>query len=69
MNERETRERFEYAWENTRILRGVERGLYTFGDTTLPYFVVSEATLNNNHTVVREGEVIVKRPLIYTPNP
>ena len=67
MTEREVREQFEYAWKNTKIIRHVERSLFTFGDSTLPYYIVAEAILNKNHTVVREGEVVVKRPMVYTP--
>ncbi len=63
------REKFEQAWTKTRILRAVERKLFTFGDTRMPYFLVAESLVNRGDTVVRRGEVVVERPLIYAPGP
>lgn len=62
-------DKFEKAWRKTRILRPVERKLFTFGDTRLPYFLVAESLVNKGDTVVREGEVVVQRPIIFTPRP
>lgn len=61
------REKIEYVWNNTKILRNVEKNLFTFGDTVLPYFLIAELVKDKPSTFVKEGEVIIKRPLIYTP--
>lgn len=60
-------EKFEQIWKQTKILRPVDRKLFTFGDTHLPYILVADSVVNRGDTVVREGEVVVKRPLIYAP--
>ena len=60
------REKIEYVWNNTKILRNVEKNLFTFGDTVLPYFLIAELVKDKPSTFVKEGEVIIKRPLIYT---
>jgi hypothetical protein len=64
-----TWEQFEKIWKETRILRHVDKALFTFGDSYLPYFLVARSVVNEGDTVIREGEVIVKKPVIITPTP
>ena len=64
-----TKEKFEYVWKNTEILKVAERTLFTFGDTGLPYLFLARSLTKDTDTVVREGEVTVKRPLVIKPHP
>lgn len=62
-----------FAWEKalreTNIIRSRVTGLQTFGETQVPYILLSPSTINEGDTVVRTGEVIVHRPsLILPPN-
>ena len=63
------KEKFEYVWKNTEILKVAERTLFTFGDTGLPYLFIARSLTKGTDTVVREGEVTVKRPLVIKPHP
>lgn len=65
--EEKLKEKFEYVWKNTEVLKPAERTLFTFGDTGLPYVLVAKSLLREGDTVVREGEVITKRPLVLKP--
>jgi hypothetical protein len=61
------------AWEKalraTEIIRSRITGLQTFGETQVPYILLSPSTINAGDTVVRTGEVMVHRPsLILPPN-
>ena len=58
------RAKFEQAWGETEIIRSAHRTLFTFGDTRLPYIIVSESLVNKPDVVVREGEMVIKRPVI-----
>jgi len=67
-NDFEREEFFHKMWESVRIERGVEYSLFTFGDSELPYFLVTPAD-NENHTVaVRQGQVTITRARILTPD-
>ncbi len=59
------------AWEKaltrTEILRSRMQGLATFSDTHVPYIMLSESSVHLNDTVVRRGEVVVRRPSIILP--
>ena len=60
---------WEKALRETRIIRSRVTGLQTFGETHVPYILLSPSTINEGDTVVRTGEVIVHRPsLILPPN-
>jgi hypothetical protein len=59
--------RFREAWEAVRIERGVEYSLFTFGESLLPYFLVSGARKPGTPVSIRRGEVKITRPLIITP--
>lgn len=65
-------ERIRQAVEHTRILRAPKQSLYTFGTTSIYYYlltepVYSELTKDSAETVIREGRVIAERPKIVTP--
>lgn len=59
--------RFRAAWESIRIARPVHVGLFTFGESDLPYFLVCKPAESGGTVSVRKGEVKVTRPLIITP--
>ena len=60
--------RFRDAWEAVRIERGVPYSLFTFGESKLPYFLVSGARQPGTPVSIRQGEVKITRPLIITPD-
>ena len=65
-------ERIREAIERTQILRAPKQNLYTFGTTSIYYYLVtepaySEILKNTAETVIREGKVIAERPKIVTP--
>ena len=60
---------WEQALRETNIVRSRVIGLQTFGETQVPYILLSPSTINEGDTVVRTGEVLVHRPsLILPPN-
>lgn len=60
-------ERFRRIWERIEIRRPVHYSLFTFGESSLPYFLVCEPPSGEMVRVVR-GDVRVTRPLIITPD-
>jgi hypothetical protein len=68
----ESEERIKNAVMNTRIIRLPKQSLATFGNTSIYYYLVAEATYNEivkgEETVIREGRVIAERPKIVTPS-
>ncbi|MFC1939684.1 hypothetical protein ACFLXO_03235 [Chloroflexota bacterium] len=65
-------EKIKYAVQHTQILRAPKQSLYTFGTTSIYYYLVtkpvySEMVKDINETVIREGRVIAERPRIVTP--
>jgi hypothetical protein len=65
-------ERIKNAVLNTEILRTPKQSLYTFGITTISYYLITqpayaEKDVPVTETVVREGKVIAERPRIVTP--
>jgi len=62
------RERFFHQlWESVRIERSVRFSLFTFGDSDLPYFLVT-ASGDADTVSVRQGQVTVSRARILTPD-
>lgn len=59
---------FHELWESVRIEREVRFSLFTFGDSQLPYFLVTPADNDNGTVAVRQGEVTVSRARILTPD-
>jgi hypothetical protein len=58
--------RFKRQWDSVRIARNVHCGLFTFGDSDLPYYLVCGPSDEEDCVVVKRGEVKVTRPLIVT---
>ena len=62
---------FEEMWgkalKNTEIIRTRVRSLSMIGDTSVPYLLLSESSINIGDTIVRKGEVLVQRPSLFIP--
>lgn len=61
-------QRFREAWEAVKIERPVHYGLFTFGDSVLPYFLVCSEKTPGKPVSVTKGEVRISRPRIITPD-
>ncbi|MDA0834610.1 MAG: hypothetical protein O2955_16800 [Planctomycetota bacterium] len=61
-------QRFLKAWNSVKIERSVNYGLFTFGESVLPYFLVCGAPKTGGTVTVTRGDVRVTRPLILTPD-
>ncbi len=61
-------QQFRAAWDSVRIERPVEYTLFTFGDSDLPYFLVTGGAEKGQNVTIRQGEVTVTRPRIITPD-
>lgn len=64
--------RIKEAIERTEILRAPKQSLYTFGTTTIYYYLLTEPAYSEPakdvlETVIREGKVTAERPKIVTP--
>lgn len=61
----------EYLWEkaqkNTEIIRGRIKALATFEYTNVPYLFLAESVVNEGHTLIRKGKVIIDKPIIFLP--
>jgi len=61
----------EHTWEKARdkteIVRGRAKALSTFSHTAVPYIFLAESSVNEGNTVIREGKVIVEKPMIVLP--
>jgi hypothetical protein len=65
-------EKIRNAVLSTEILRTPKQSLYTFGITTISYYLITQPVYSDpeaqaNETVIREGKVIANRPRIVTP--
>lgn len=58
---------WEKAREKTEIVRGRVKSLATFRRTDVPYVFLAESAVNEGHTVIRKGKVIVEKPMILLP--
>jgi glutaredoxin len=58
---------WEKAQEKTEVIRGRVKALSTFGSTQVPYIFLGESAVNEGHTVVRQGKVIIEKPMILLP--
>ncbi|MCA9037395.1 MAG: hypothetical protein KDA91_19800 [Planctomycetaceae bacterium] len=61
-------QRLREAWGQVRIERPVEYGLFTFGDSDLPYFLVTSSSQKEGTVSIRQGQVTVSRARIITPD-
>lgn len=59
---------FRQAWEAVEIRRPVSYGLFTFGESVLPYYLVCAARTPGGTVSIRKGEVRITRPTIVTPD-
>lgn len=66
-NQFDREQRFRDAWEAVKIERPVHYGLFTFGESELPYFLVCDSSKPGALVEITRGEVRVKRPTIITP--
>lgn len=58
---------FRRLWESVRIERGVSYSLFTFGDSDLPYFLVTPQDREDT-VCVRQGQITISRAKIITPD-
>lgn len=59
---------FWYAVHNTTVIKAPRRHLETFGQTFMPYSLISELMDSVNRVRVREGRIKAFRPEIITPS-
>jgi hypothetical protein len=59
---------FQYAVENTQILRAPQRRIETFGQTSFRFYLVSELMDDVDKVRVRDGHLHAERPQIITPD-
>jgi hypothetical protein len=58
---------FQYALENTEVIRPPEKRLETFSTTIFNYILITEDMDQINLSKVREGSIHSERPQIITP--
>ena len=58
---------WEKAEKKTEVVRGRVKALATFSHTVVPYTFLAESAVNEGNTVIREGKVIVEKPMIILP--
>lgn len=59
---------FQYAIENTQILRAPQSRISTFGHTTFRFYLVTELMDSVGQVRVRDGQLHAERPQIITPD-
>ena len=59
---------FQYALENTRVIRPPQRLIETFGTTSFRFFLVSELMDHVDRVRVRDGRIHAERPTIVSPH-
>ena len=64
----EDERRFRDAWDAVTIERNVDYSLFTFGESVLPYFLVSSPQVPGKSVSLTRGEVRIARPMIITPD-
>ena len=62
-----TRDDFDYAIENTRVIVAPERQIATFGSTSFDFYLISELMDRVDQVRVRNGKIHAERPQILTP--
>lgn len=58
---------FNYAVENTRVVRPPRQAIQTFGTTSFRFMLVSELMDHVNRVRVRDGRIHAERPTIVAP--
>ncbi|HEV3409891.1 MAG TPA: hypothetical protein VG095_06340, partial [Chthoniobacterales bacterium] len=59
-----SRDDFEYAAENTRVIVAPEHRIATFGSTSFRFHLISELMDQANEVRVRDGRIHAERPQI-----
>jgi len=67
-DEFEHEQHFRRMWDAVRIERIVTYSLFTFGDSDLPYFLVTSKGNDDATVSVRQGQITVSRARIITPD-
>ncbi|MCP4785183.1 MAG: hypothetical protein GY903_28300 [Fuerstiella sp.] len=67
-DEFEQEQHFRRMWDAVRIERVVTYSLFTFGDSDLPYFLVTPGENDDTTVRVRQGQITVSRARIITPD-
>ena len=62
-----TRDDFDYAIENTRVIVAPEHQIATFGSTSFNFYLISEQMDRVNQVRIRNGKIQAERPQILTP--
>ncbi|HVE15656.1 MAG TPA: hypothetical protein VNB29_02925 [Chthoniobacterales bacterium] len=58
---------FQYALENTRVIRPPEQAIQTFGTTSFRFMLVTELMDHIDRVRVRDGKIHAERPSIIAP--
>ena len=64
----EQEQHFRELWEAVTIERPVHYSLFTFGESTLPYYLVCKGDEPRAMVALRKGEVRITRATIITPD-
>ena len=59
---------FRRLWESVRIERGVDYSLFTFGESELPYFLLTPQSDDEDTVRIRQGKITISRARIITPD-
>ena len=59
---------FQYALENTEVIRAPQRRIETFGNTSFRFYLVTELMDSAHQVRVRDGRLHAERPQILTPS-
>ena len=62
-----TKDSFDYAIENTRVIVAPEQQIATFGHTSFKFYLISELMDRVDQVRVRNGKIHAERPQILTP--
>ena len=62
-----TKDDFDYAIENTRVIVAPERQIATFGSTSFDFYLISELMDRVDQVRIRNGKIHAERPQILTP--
>lgn len=59
---------FQYAMENTRVVRLPDHAIQTFGTTSFKFYLVSELMDQIDRVRIRDGKIHAERPQILSPH-
>src|SRR5262249_21002628 len=62
-----TRDDFDYALENTRVILAPDRQIATFGSTSFNFYLISELMDRVNQVRIRNGKIHAERPQVLAP--